>query len=34
MDFGTIGLGRMGATMARRAIRAGHACVAYNRDPT
>jgi len=30
MQFGIIGLGRMGANMARRAMRAGHGCVAYS----
>ena len=28
MQFGMIGLGRMGAGMVRRLMRAGHACVA------
>jgi 6-phosphogluconate dehydrogenase len=30
MQLGMIGLGRMGANMARRLLRAGHACVAYD----
>ena len=30
MQLGIIGLGRMGANMARRLMRAGHACVAYD----
>jgi 6-phosphogluconate dehydrogenase len=30
MQFGMIGLGRMGANMARRLLRAGHTCVAYD----
>src|SRR5215831_2002460 len=33
MQIGVYGLGRMGANMARRLIRAGHACVVYNRHP-
>ncbi|EYT53053.1 6-phosphogluconate dehydrogenase [Leucobacter sp. UCD-THU] len=33
MHFGIIGLGRMGANIARRAMRVGHACVAYDVDP-
>jgi 6-phosphogluconate dehydrogenase len=32
MQFGLIGLGRMGGNIARRAMRDGHACVAYDRD--
>ncbi len=28
-----VGLGRMGANLARRAMRDGHSCVAYNRSP-
>ncbi len=34
MQLGMVGLGRMGANMARRILRAGHAVVAYDRDPT
>jgi len=34
MQLGMIGLGRMGANMARRLQRAGHACVGYDHDPT
>jgi 6-phosphogluconate dehydrogenase len=30
MQLGMIGLGRMGANMARRLVRAGHACVGYD----
>ena len=30
MQFGMIGLGRMGANMVRRLMRAGHTCVAYD----
>lgn len=30
MQLGMIGLGRMGANMVRRLIRAGHACVGYD----
>lgn len=33
MQIGLIGLGRMGATMARRLIRKGHRCVVFNRSP-
>ena len=33
MQLGMIGLGRMGANMARRLRRAGHACVGYDHDP-
>jgi 6-phosphogluconate dehydrogenase len=33
MQLGMIGLGRMGANMVRRLIRAGHACVAYDHSP-
>ncbi len=32
MQFGMIGLGRMGANMARRLLRAGHQCVAFDRS--
>jgi 6-phosphogluconate dehydrogenase len=32
MQLGIIGLGRMGANMARRLVRGGHACVVYNRS--
>lgn len=32
MQLGMIGLGRMGANMARRLHRAGHTCVGYDRD--
>ena len=31
MQFGMIGLGRMGGNMVRRLLRGGHACVVYNR---
>ncbi len=31
MQMGMIGLGRMGANMARRLMRGGHECVVYNR---
>ena len=30
MQIGMIGLGRMGANMVRRLIKAGHTCVAYD----
>ena len=33
MQLGVIGLGRMGANIARRLHRAGHRCVVYNRTP-
>jgi 6-phosphogluconate dehydrogenase len=33
MQLGMIGLGRMGANMVRRLLRAGHECVGFNRDP-
>ena len=32
MQLGMIGLGRMGANMVRRLVRAGHECVGYRRD--
>jgi len=32
MQFGMIGLGRMGANMARRLMRGGHKCVVYDRS--
>jgi 6-phosphogluconate dehydrogenase len=33
MQFGMIGLGRMGGGMVRRLLRAGHTCVVYDRGP-
>ena len=30
MQLGMIGLGRMGANMVRRLMRAGHTCVVYD----
>ena len=30
MQLGMVGLGRMGANMVRRLLRAGHACVVYD----
>ncbi len=33
MEFGMVGLGRMGAGMVRRLMRAGHPCVVYDRSP-
>jgi 6-phosphogluconate dehydrogenase len=33
MQLGVIGLGRMGANIARRLMRGGHECVVWNRDP-
>ena len=32
MQFGMIGLGRMGANMVRRALRGGHQCVVFDRS--
>lgn len=32
MQLGMIGLGRMGANMARRCLRAGHSCVVFDRN--
>src|SRR5882724_4586610 len=32
MQLGMIGLGRMGANMARRLMRGGHRCVVYDRS--
>jgi 6-phosphogluconate dehydrogenase len=34
MQIGVVGLGRMGANIARRLMRRGHACVVWDRDPT
>ncbi len=33
MQLGMVGLGRMGANMVRRLIRAGHECVVFDRTP-
>jgi 6-phosphogluconate dehydrogenase len=33
MQLGIIGLGRMGANMARRLMKAGHECVVFDRSP-
>jgi 6-phosphogluconate dehydrogenase len=33
MQIGVLGLGRMGANIARRLMRHGHACVVHDRDP-
>ncbi len=33
MQYGMIGLGRMGANMARRLLRGGHEVVVSNRSP-
>ena len=33
MILGMVGLGRMGASMARRLMRGGHQCVVFNRSP-
>ena len=30
MELGMIGLGRMGASMVRRLLRAGHQCIVYD----
>ena len=32
MQLGVIGMGRMGANIARRLMRGGHQCVAWDRD--
>ena len=32
MQLGMIGLGRMGANMARRLVRGGHECVVFDRS--
>jgi 6-phosphogluconate dehydrogenase len=34
MQLGMIGLGRMGANMARRLLKRGHQCVVFDRSPT
>ena len=33
MQIGMVGLGRMGANMARRLLKGGHQCVVFNRSP-
>ena len=33
MQLGMIGLGRMGANMVRRLLKAGHECVVYDHHP-
>ena len=33
MQLGMIGLGRMGANMVRRLMKAGHECVVYDVSP-
>src|SRR5437762_5926792 len=33
MQIGMIGLGRMGANMARRLLKSGHQCVVFDRSP-
>ena len=33
MQLGMLGLGRMGANIVRRLMKAGHECVVYNRSP-
>ena len=33
MQIGMVGLGRMGANMARRLIRGGHQCVVFDMSP-
>jgi 6-phosphogluconate dehydrogenase len=33
VQFGMIGLGRMGSNLVRRLMREGHRCVAYDRNP-
>ena len=32
MQLGVIGMGRMGANIARRLMRGGHSCVVWDRD--
>ena len=32
MQLGMIGLGRMGANLVRRLLRAGHSCVVFDRN--
>jgi len=32
-QLGMVGLGRMGANMARRLIKAGHQCIVFDRIP-
>src|SRR3974390_3199979 len=34
MQLGMVGLGRMGANMVRRLMRAGHTCAVYDRNQT
>src|SRR5215467_4040649 len=33
MQIGMVGLGRMGANIARRLLKGGHECVVFNRSP-
>ena len=33
MQIGMVGLGKMGANMARRLMRGGHKCAAFDLDP-
>ncbi len=33
MQLGMVGLGRLGADLARRVMAPGHECVIYDRDP-
>jgi len=33
MQLGMVGLGRMGANMVRRLMKAGHDCVVFDRSP-
>src|SRR4029077_14875962 len=33
MQLGMIGLGRMGSNMVRRLLKAGHACVVFDKSP-
>ncbi|MFM2423123.1 MAG: hypothetical protein RL291_1653 [Pseudomonadota bacterium] len=33
MELGMVGLGRMGANIVRRLMRAGHTCIVYDQDP-
>jgi 6-phosphogluconate dehydrogenase len=33
MQFGMIGLGRMGANLVRQLLKAGHQCAVFDRSP-
>ena len=34
MQIGVVGLGRMGGNISRRLMRAGHACVVFDANPS